>query len=88
MRVLQPGTAAHPHRFATMRRLNAVNFGPVLKVGGCRVLNPNGIPTSSPGLRGTSYPGNNGEDRINPNGNLCKSILNGLEAKGSDYHAT
>jgi len=30
--------------------------------------NPNGIPSQSPGLRGTSYPGKTSEENHNPNG--------------------
>ena len=30
--------------------------------------NPKGIPSQSPGLRGTSYPGNGGPAQSNPNG--------------------
>jgi hypothetical protein len=33
----------------------------------CR-MNPKGIPSQSPGLRGTRYPGNTREEIRNPNG--------------------
>jgi hypothetical protein len=32
------------------------------------LVNPNGIPSQSPGLRGTSYPGKTSEENHNPNG--------------------
>ena len=39
-----------------------------LKRHQCRAPNPKGIPSQSPGLRGTSYPGSWSRDGHNPNG--------------------
>ena len=39
-----------------------------LKRHKCRAPNPNGIPSQSPGLRGTSYPGSTVKQISNPNG--------------------
>src|SRR5207244_7787805 len=40
-------------------------------------LNPEGIPHQSPGLRGTSYPGNSLGERPNPNGVAPEMIERG-----------
>jgi hypothetical protein len=37
-------------------------------------MNPNGIPTQSPGLRGTSYPGSPSANVTNPNGVAANSF--------------
>src|SRR5206468_2735626 len=47
---------------ARQMNLNATINGPIC------VPNPNGIPSQSPGLRGTSYPGSIVGEVSNPNG--------------------
>jgi len=57
--------AGHPRATrlaARQMNLNATINGPIC------VTNPNGIPSQSPGLRGTSYPGCIVREVFNPNG--------------------
>jgi hypothetical protein len=43
-------------------------FGSMRARGPVRVPNPNGIPSSSPGLARSAYPGIRDQNLINPNG--------------------
>ena len=44
------------------------------------ILNPNGIPSSSPGLRGTSYPGSTVTRVSNPNGVVSSRVASQMAA--------
>ena len=44
------------------------------------ILNPNGIPSSSPGLRGTSYPGSTVKKISNPNGVVSSRVASPMAA--------